>query len=60
MTKDDMSKMIQDFIDDYLSKWDNEYDNVKATYKGKPNYSMAKYLTEKFGKDVKDVIESLI
>ena len=45
------NKPIMDIfvLDNELMKHDLEYDNIKCTYKGKPNYSMSEYIEEKWG-----------
>lgn len=38
-------------FDRFLTKQDPEYDGDKCTYQDRTGYSMAQYITEKFGKD---------
>ncbi len=47
-------------LDDMLSAGDDEYDNVECTYKGKPEYSISKYISEKYGKETHKIILKLI
>lgn len=44
-------------LDDELSKRDSEYDNKKCTYKSKPDYSMSKYIKEKYGTEAHDLVK---
>lgn len=44
-------------LDEDLAANDEDYDNVKCTYKGKPNYSMEMYLQEKFGDTAVSIVE---
>jgi hypothetical protein len=46
-------------FDKALVKIDPEYNDLECTYKGKTDYSMNKYITEKYGIEYTDIINRL-
>lgn len=47
-------------LDTLLSENDPEYDCRECVFRGESNYSMSKYITEKYGNRANDLIEDLL
>lgn len=45
-------------LDEEFAKRNPEYDNKKCTYKGKPHYSMSRFVNERYGEDAERFIGS--